>query len=422
MIEIREMTEGEAGVVAGLLRRGFRDVAERLNLTIERCPTFPAYIAAEKIASEAAAGTRFFILSDLGAPRGCIGYRIEGTTFWMVRLAVAPEGRHRGFGRLLLDEMEARARALGFGRVDLAVVAENTRLCDWYHAMGYRDDRLEPATHRAYSVLYMYRELAGPAPAAAEIEEELFRFGRSLAEKAGRRVGTERHFDWISARPALTPNAVYRMRFANGATEPALDDALRRVQAGTLPENWITGPLTQPADLARRLEARGFVPFILWSGMALELEELADTAPPEGIEIREVADDEMLRGFSEVLTLNLFRGKPEDVAGVWDLYRAVRGEPWITFFAALRRGEVVATAILFRDGALAGIHCVSTREDCRKRGIGRAVTAAALAEGRRQGARRGVLQASALGEPVYRKMGFEEKCRMAIYRYAGDTN
>ena len=156
--------------------------------------------------------------------------------------------------------------------------------------------------------------------------------------------------------------------------------------------------------------------------MALELAALDEAPPPEGVEIREVTDDATLRAFSEVLTRNLFRGRPEDVPAVWDLYRAVRGEPWISFFAARLRGEVVATAILYLEGALAGIHCVSTQEECRNLGIGHAVTAAALAEGRRRGATRGVLQASPLGERVYRKMGFEEKCRMAIYRYQGNTN
>ena len=137
-------------------------------------------------------------------------------------MAVAPEGRHHGFGRRLIEAMENQARALGFGRVDLAVVAENDRLCAWYHdALGYLDERTVPCDHRAYSLVYMYRELAPAAPASgAEIEEELFRFGCRLAEKAGRRIVTERHFDWICARPALTPNAVYRMRFENGATAP----------------------------------------------------------------------------------------------------------------------------------------------------------------------------------------------------------
>jgi predicted acetyltransferase len=65
---------------------------------------------------------------------------------------------------------------------------------------------------------------------------------------------------------------------------------------------------------------------------------------------------------------------------------------------------------------VAGIYWVGTLEEYRRRGIAGALTAAALLEGRRRGLRVGTLQASSLGAPVYRGLGFEEISRVRQFR------
>lgn len=161
MTEIREITREEAATVAGLLGLGFRDVAERFDFTFERCPTFPAYITAERIAYEAGAGTRFFVIGERGEARGCVGLKIEDGRCWMVRLAVAPQYRHLGVGRALVEYAEGEARRAGFGRVDIAVVGENRVLCAWYEMLGYRACETKRFDHLPFTVVYMFRDV-GP--------------------------------------------------------------------------------------------------------------------------------------------------------------------------------------------------------------------------------------------------------------------
>jgi GNAT superfamily N-acetyltransferase len=61
---------------------------------------------------------------------------------------------------------------------------------------------------------------------------------------------------------------------------------------------------------------------------------------------------------------------------------------------------------------VAGIYWVGTADGARGKGLGRAITAAAVNAGFDLGADLTSLQASPMGEPIYRTMGFE-----TIYDY-----
>jgi predicted acetyltransferase len=70
-------------------------------------------------------------------------------------------------------------------------------------------------------------------------------------------------------------------------------------------------------------------------------------------------------------------------------------------------GTPAATAVCVVAEGLAGIYAVTVQEHARRRGAGTAMTWAAVAAAARAGVQRAVLQASPMGEPVYRRMGFE---------------
>ena len=80
-------------------------------------------------------------------------------------------------------------------------------------------------------------------------------------------------------------------------------------------------------------------------------------------------------------------------------------------------GRPVAKATLFLDAAsgTAGVYGVLVHPDWRRRGAGTAVTLALLREAHRLGWRVGVLAATAMGEGVYRRLGFREVTRIGLY-------
>jgi GNAT superfamily N-acetyltransferase len=89
-------------------------------------------------------------------------------------------------------------------------------------------------------------------------------------------------------------------------------------------------------------------------------------------------------------------------------------------FLARAGGEPAATCSVFFGAGVAGIYDVATLPERRKRGLGTAVTRAALAEARARGYRVAILQSSALGAGVYRSLGFHDVCGIGQHVWAPD--
>ena len=70
-------------------------------------------------------------------------------------------------------------------------------------------------------------------------------------------------------------------------------------------------------------------------------------------------------------------------------------------------GRPVATVLGMTTGDVVGVFNVGTLEDARGRGFGAALTVRAIADGVAKGAQWSYLQSSAMGFPVYRRLGFE---------------
>lgn len=64
----------------------------------------------------------------------------EGHRGWINYLAVHPEHRRNGLGRRMMDEAEARLRALGCPKINLQVRKTNTHALGFYEAIGYKVD------------------------------------------------------------------------------------------------------------------------------------------------------------------------------------------------------------------------------------------------------------------------------------------
>lgn len=95
---------------------------------------------------------------------------------------------------------------------------------------------------------------------------------------------------------------------------------------------------------------------------------------------------------------------------------ALVADPAVRLAVAYLDGEPVSCGAAIRSGSAIGVYAVATVERARRRGIGRAVSWAAIEAGRAAwGGTIAVLQSSESGLGVYRAMGFEKVAGYYLY-------
>lgn len=155
-------------------------------------------------------------------------------------------------------------------------------------------------------------------------------------------------------------------------------------------------------------KAAGFVSVEQEPSMLFDsLPPVDDAAVPGGLVIREATSSEDIRRFAEVDALPW----PEVTQGI---VRTATAFPDFTMLLGEVDGVAAATAMTVVTTGVAGIFNVLVRADLRGRGYGRAMTLAAIEVGRRAGCTAASLQSTALGLPLYERLGFRT-------RYSYDT-
>jgi GNAT superfamily N-acetyltransferase len=186
-----------------------------------------------------------------------------------------------------------------------------------------------------------------------------------------------------------------------------------------VPGSWHVGPSTRPTDLGERLLAHGFEYGGDDIGMAVDLVRLPEgVIVPDGFAIERVRAEDDLAAWVQTLGLGFGEG-PVEAEWVGTVYRRLGyndGGPLRHFLGRLD-GELVATSTLFLGAGVAGVYFVFTAKGARRRGIGAAITLAALQEARDLGYEVGVLGSTEMGYPVYRGLGFDESCRIHLYEW-----
>lgn len=64
----------------------------------------------------------------------------DGHRGWMYYLAVSPACHQHGFGRLIVEDLERRLKAIGCPKVNLQVREENDSVLEFYKKIGYSRD------------------------------------------------------------------------------------------------------------------------------------------------------------------------------------------------------------------------------------------------------------------------------------------
>jgi ribosomal protein S18 acetylase RimI-like enzyme len=178
---------------------------------------------------------------------------------------------------------------------------------------------------------------------------------------------------------------------------------------------------SRDSDLSAHLQASGMNPLADSPCMLVE-KPVAEAVVPSGIRIERMTE---LRHVQDAVRINaeayealklpaaethVFFGQPQALLS-----------PRVTGFVAYRGEEPVSTALTIHSGAGAGVYWVGTAASAQRMGLAELCTRLATNAGFAAGARAVTLQASPLGEPIYRRMGYTVYDRQLRFRFPAIT-
>lgn len=245
------------------------------------------------------------------------------------------------------------------------------------------------------------------------VEANWVEFYAQLGGAPGAELSAGRHLSWmLTGIPDAFLNVVFRTALPPDGAGEVVDEALAHFRARQIGKlSWWA-----PGDVVGRLLVRRGLTFDEGgTGMAADLAAVPESVDaPAGLAIVPVEDAGSLVPWVRVMRVG-FETPEHAEPDLVRVFAATLSAPRMRTYLALMDGRPVATSQLLLAAGVAGVYNVTCLPDARGQGIGAAVTLAALLEARRQRYRLAILQASDLGAPVYRRLGFAGYGRLNRY-------
>lgn len=139
-----------------VIRQSFKTVADDFGFTQEKCPKHTSFITPDVLDAQMNRGRHMYALY---AEEDIIGYmsvsKESDGSCELHNLAVLPEYRHNGFGKLLLDHAKEAVKSLGGNTIKIGIIEENTVLKNWYIANGFVHTGTKKFDHLPFTSGYL---------------------------------------------------------------------------------------------------------------------------------------------------------------------------------------------------------------------------------------------------------------------------
>jgi ribosomal protein S18 acetylase RimI-like enzyme len=151
------LEEADMHDCASCIRDSFLTVANEFGFTTENAPTNPAFITYERLKESFDKGMILYGLFVGDKIEGCIAIERskEDERFFIERLAVLPQKRHKGYGKILMDFAFDRISEKGGKIASIGIVDENKILKNWYMLYGFKETGIKKFDHLPFTVCFM---------------------------------------------------------------------------------------------------------------------------------------------------------------------------------------------------------------------------------------------------------------------------
>jgi ribosomal protein S18 acetylase RimI-like enzyme len=158
---IREVSsDNEMKESVKVTKDSFATVAVDLNLNEQNCPTHPAFISLAGLKKLRDKGARTFGLFQGSRQIGFVAIeKASDDLYYMEKLAVLPEYRHRGFGKRLMDFVFDYVRGENSATISIGIIDESKVLKNWYRDYGFVETGTRRFEHLPFVVCFMEKEM-----------------------------------------------------------------------------------------------------------------------------------------------------------------------------------------------------------------------------------------------------------------------
>jgi len=145
-----------------LLNDAFRTVAYEFGLTEENAPTNNAFITSEELKTQLIERRQFFCYIENDEPIGFIAIeksQREIGTFYIEKVAVLPNYRHKKIGLQLMSFATNRISEQGGKKISIGIIDSNIQLKKWYSKQNFVEVGVKEFEHLPFAVCYMEKYL-----------------------------------------------------------------------------------------------------------------------------------------------------------------------------------------------------------------------------------------------------------------------
>jgi ribosomal protein S18 acetylase RimI-like enzyme len=138
-----------------VIRDSFKTVAAEFGLNKDNCPTHPSLITLDKLLELQGKAKLIGLFLDSGQAGFVAVEEADSGVYYLDKLAVLPDHRHKGYGRKLVEFVVSYAKKHGGQKISLGMIDESAVLKEWYKTLGFVETGTKNFEHLPFTVCFM---------------------------------------------------------------------------------------------------------------------------------------------------------------------------------------------------------------------------------------------------------------------------